>query len=428
MKFADLQLSALLLDTVAAEGYHTATDIQARTIPEALAGRDVLGCAQTGTGKTAAFALPILHRLDAARTDRRDRRPRALVLAPTRELAQQIADSFKTYGRGLKVSGTVIYGGVGQTNQVAAMRRGVDVVVATPGRLLDLINQGHVDLSRIDTFVLDEADRMLDMGFMPDIKRIISHLPDRKQTLLFSATMPGEIRRLADALLHEPAEVTIAPERPVVDRIRQSVYHVDKPAKAALLAELMQSLPVSRAIVFTRTKHGADRVTRQLRRGGTSAEAIHGNKSQNARRDTLDRFRAGKLHALVATDIAARGIDVDAISHVFNYDIARDAESHIHRIGRTARAGADGAAISFCDREEVPYLHAIERLINMELEVIGKVPAHAHRQPGSRGPKQNQAKAKADRRSSSNRFRRPGKPSSGGGPGRRRRGRSTRSA
>ncbi|MDH3584067.1 MAG: DEAD/DEAH box helicase [Phycisphaerae bacterium] len=377
MKFVDLGLSKPLLAAVADEGYEIATPIQAQTIPHTLAGRDVLGCAQTGTGKTAAFALPILNRLSAERRPKGRHLPRTLVLAPTRELAHQIAESFQTYGQNVDIYGTVIYGGVGQGKQVQALRRGVDVVVATPGRLLDLINQGHCDLSAVGYLVLDEADRMLDMGFMPDIKRIISHLPRHKQTMLFSATMPREIRQLADALLHEPARVTVAPESPAVERIEQAVYHVDKPNKSALLSHLLSTLSISRAIVFTRTKHGADRVARQLKRAGTNADAIHGDKGQGARQRAMDHFREGKVHVLVATDIAARGIDVDGISHVFNYDMCRDAESHIHRIGRTARAGAGGTAISFCDREEMPYLRAIERLIRMKIDVAGEQPAYA---------------------------------------------------
>lgn len=376
MKFVDLRLTEPILRAVADEGYETATPIQHQAIPQILAGRDVLGCAQTGTGKTAAFALPILDRLGAERVGKR-RRARALVVAPTRELAQQIAESFQTYGRELDLFGTVIYGGVGQGKQVQSLRRGVDIVVATPGRLLDLIEQGHCDLSAVQCVVLDEADRMLDMGFMPDIKRIMNHLPKRRQTLMFSATMPRAIRQLADALLRDPEQITVTPESPAVERIDQSVYHVDKPKKPALLAHLLDTLSVSRAIVFSRTKHGADRIVRELNKTGTSAAAIHGNKTQNARQRAMEQFRSGKTHVLVATDIAARGIDVDGISHVFNYDVARDPEGHVHRIGRTGRAGAEGTAITFCDREELPHLKAIERLIRMELTVIGDVPSHA---------------------------------------------------
>ena len=371
MLFVDLNLSEPILRAVAAEGYQTATPIQAQTIPHTLDGRDVLGCAQTGTGKTAAFALPILHRLAASP---KTKAPRCLVLAPTRELAGQIADSFATYGRFMKLRMAVIFGGVNQNPQVNALQRGVDILIATPGRLMDLMNQGHVDLRRIEVFVLDEADRMLDMGFLPDIKRITSHLPDQRQTMLFSATMPNEIRRFADALLNDPAEVHVAPKKMTADRIEQKLYHVERRQKPALLAHLLSNLSIERAIVFTRTKHGADRVARDLRRIGASVEAIHGDKSQNARRRALDGFRSNKIAVLVATDIASRGIDVDGISHVFNYDLARDPESHVHRIGRTARAGASGMAVSFCDPEEKPLLRAIQRLTRTDLPVADDMP------------------------------------------------------
>ena len=389
MKFVDLGLSKPILRAVAEEGYETATPIQHRAIPHVLAGRDLLGCAQTGTGKTAAFALPILDRL-AAESVGKSRRPRALVLAPTRELAQQIADSFRTYGRRLDLFGTVVYGGVGQHKQVQALRRGVDILVATPGRLLDLVQQGHCDLSAVRSVVLDEADRMMDMGFMPDIKRVIAHLPDRRQTLLFSATMPREIRKLANDLLRDPEQITLAPESPAVERIAQSVYHVEKPAKPALLAHLLETLSVSRAIVFSRTKHGADRIVRHLNKTGSAAAAIHGNKSQRARQAALEQFRSAKCNVLVATDIAARGIDVDGVSHVVNFDVARDPEGHVHRIGRTARAGADGAAITFCEPEERPHLKAIERLLGTKLAVVGDgprpAPGNADARPAGKKP------------------------------------------
>jgi ATP-dependent RNA helicase RhlE len=373
MDFVDLRLAEPILRAVVAKGYTTATPIQAQTIPHVLAGRDLIGCAQTGTGKTAAFALPLLHHLASPPTPGSARRnpktARALILAPTRELAGQIAESFKTYGQHLRVTGTVIYGGVGYGNQIRTLRQGVDVVVATPGRLIDLVNQSCCDLSGITHLVLDEADRMLDMGFLPDIKRIISALPRERQTLLFSATMPRAIRELAAALLRDPVEVTVAAESLAVERIEQAVYHVNKPQKPALLVHLMTELAVTRSIVFTRTKHGADRLAKHLVQNNHAAEAIHSNKSQNARSHTLDQFRAGKVNVLVATDIAARGIDVHGISHVFNFDIAREPESHIHRIGRTARAGAQGIAITFCDRAEVPHLRAVEHLIRMKLPV-----------------------------------------------------------
>jgi ATP-dependent RNA helicase RhlE len=384
MKFADLQLSAPILRALVEEGYETATPIQAQTIPYILEGRDVLGSAQTGTGKTAAFALPILHRLTADTTPVKGKRlPRCLVLSPTRELAVQIADSFKTYGKHLPINGTVIYGGVGQNPQVAALRRNLDVIIATPGRLLDLINQGHVDLSGIEVLVLDEADRMLDMGFIHDINRIVDLLPGGRQTLLFSATMPPAIRKFADRLLDQPERVEVAPQSTTADRIEQVVYHVDRGNKSALLKHLIENTSISRAIVFTRTKHGADKVVRHLCRDGTAAEAIHGNKSQNARQKALDGFRSGRVHILVATDVAARGIDVDDISHVINYDLSNDPESYVHRIGRTARAGAAGIAISFCDREERGYLTAIQRLIRKDITVCKDQPAYAPREASS---------------------------------------------
>ncbi len=425
MKFAELRLSKPILRAVADEGYQSTTPIQHQAIPHILAGRDVLGCAQTGTGKTAAFALPILDRLNAEPAVKR-RQVRALVVAPTRELAQQIYESFQTYGRRLNLPGTVIYGGVSQNRQVQALRRGVDIVVATPGRLLDLIQQGHCDLSAVRHVVLDEADRMLDMGFMPDIKRIISYVPERRQTLLFSATMPREIRQLANDLLQSPEQITVTPESPAVERIVQSVYHVDKPKKPALLAHLLDSLSVSRAIVFSRTKHGADRIVRQLRRSGTVAAAIHGNKTQNARQRAMDQFRSGKVPVLVATDIAARGIDVDDISHIFNYDVARDPEGHIHRIGRTARAGAEGTAITFCDREELPHLKAIERLIRMKLTVVGERPAHEAADSDSRRASPNRRsddpRRRGERSPQKTRTRRRGQQASRGRPRRKSRG------
>lgn len=369
MKFADLRLAEPILRAIADEGYHTATPIQAQTIPLALEGRDVLGCAQTGTGKTAAFALPVLHRLAENPSGGGKRQPRCLVLSPTRELAQQIADSFATYGNQLHVYGTVIFGGVNQNRQVQALRRGVDIVVATPGRLMDLMNQGHVDLRNIETLVLDEADRMLDMGFIHDIKRIVAQIPDKRQTLLFSATMPREIRKLVEELLQDPATVEVAPVSTTAEAIDQSVYFVDRKKKPDLLAHLVDELAMTRAIVFTRTKHGADRVVKQLRMRGTLAEAIHGNKTQNARQRALDNFRRGKVPVLVATDIASRGIDVDGISHVVNFDLTHEPETYVHRIGRTARAGATGAAVSFCDRDERGNLRAIQRLIRQDIEV-----------------------------------------------------------
>jgi ATP-dependent RNA helicase RhlE len=371
MQFAQLRLAEPILRAVASENYVTATPVQAAAIPPALEGRDVLACAQTGTGKTAAFALPILHRLtEVPRPHGAKPRARCLVLCPTRELATQIHDGFRAYGKflpGLRV--TVIFGGVNQNPQVHDLRRGVDIIVATPGRLLDLMNQGHVDLGGVETFVLDEADRMLDMGFINDIRKIAAKVPARRQTLLFSATMPGEIRKLADSLLRNPASIQIAPVAATTDLIDQGVYHVEKKNKPALLAHLVNELPMFRTIVFTRTKHGADRVVRHLHARGIRAEAIHGNKTQNARQRALDNFKKSKTPVLVATDIASRGIDVDDVSHVVNYDISHEPETYVHRIGRTGRAGAKGHAISFCDREELSNLKAIERLIRRSIPV-----------------------------------------------------------
>jgi ATP-dependent RNA helicase RhlE len=369
VSFTDLSLSAPILRALASEGYTTATPVQAEAIPHALGGRDVLGCAQTGTGKTAAFALPILHRLSIVARPGGPVRPRCLVLCPTRELATQINESFRTYGRHVGLQSTVVFGGVGIRPQADALRRGVDILVATPGRLLDLLGQRMADLRSVDILVLDEADRMLDMGFIHDIRKIISGLPSRRQTMLFSATMAPEIRKLANMILRDPAIVQVARSSPTADRIDQSVYFVPQPQKAGLLALLVRELLLTRAIVFTRTKHGADRLVRKLDSSGIRSEAIHGNKSQNARQRALDNFRNGKTSLLIATDVASRGIDVDGITHVVNYDLTDEPETYVHRIGRTARAGASGAAISFCDQAELPNLKAIERLLRLSIPV-----------------------------------------------------------
>ncbi|HEY8665454.1 MAG TPA: DEAD/DEAH box helicase, partial [Tepidisphaeraceae bacterium] len=367
MQFVDLRLAEPILRAVASEGYSVATPVQAQAIPLVMQGRDLFGCAQTGTGKTAAFALPILHRLAAVKAS--SPRARCLVLCPTRELASQIAESFRTYGRYVGVKQAIIFGGVNQNPQVQALRRGIDVIIATPGRLLDLMEQGHVDLRGIEVLVLDEADRMLDMGFINDIRKIVARLPVKRQTLLFSATIPPEIRRLGGSILTNPATVQVAPVSATADGVDESVYFVPKGDKSALLAHLFHTLPMSRAIVFTRTKHGADRVVRNLHARGIRSEAIHGNKSQNARERALSNFRASKTPILVATDIASRGIDIDGVSHVVNYDLTHEPETYIHRIGRTARAGAEGAAVSFCDREEVENLRMIEKLIRRPIRV-----------------------------------------------------------
>jgi ATP-dependent RNA helicase RhlE len=392
MRFEELRLAEPILRAVVAEGYLLPTPIQTKAIPHVIEGRDLLGCAQTGTGKTAAFALPILHRLSqsngesdaphgsrdetrhhavpARREKQRQRRPiRCLVLSPTRELALQIAESFRTYGRFTGLRHTVVYGGVNQNSQTRALHDGVDILVATPGRLLDLMNQGFIDLRAIEVFVLDEADRMLDMGFIPDIRRLVAKLPGKRQTLFFSATMPPDIRKLADTILSHPVSVQVAVASAPADNVEQSVYFVEKQNKPSLLTHLLSSTPIRRALIFTRTKHGADRVARHLHRAGIRAEAIHGEKSQNARQRALGNFRSNKTSVLVATDIAARGLDIAEISHVINYDLPNVPETYVHRIGRTARAGASGIAVSFCDHDERPHLKAIERLIRKPITV-----------------------------------------------------------
>src|SRR6185436_18613266 len=371
MSFAELELSAKLLDAVRHEGYEVATPIQKEAIPPILAGCDLLGCAQTGTGKTAAFALPTLQRLSQASVPPRGRRIRCLVLAPTRELASQIAESFRVYGRFTNLRQTVIYGGVGQNPQVKALHYGVDILVATPGRLLDLMNQGYVNLNHVEILILDEADQMFDMGFIHDLKRIVAQVPARRQTLLFSATMPPEIRRLADQWLRNPETVSVAPQSTPAERIQQSVYFVDKKTKPELLAHYIREQSASRTLVFMRTKHGADKLVRSLERAGIRAEAIHGNKSQNARQRALAQFKSQRPPVLVATDIAARGLDIDGVSHVVNFDLPMAAELYVHRIGRTGRAGASGIAVTFCDREERNMLRQIERLTRQRLPIAG---------------------------------------------------------
>jgi len=353
-----------LVRAVEKEGYEQPSPIQAQAIPPVLAGRDLLGCAQTGTGKTAAFALPILQRLTRRARPVTGARPvRALVLTPTRELALQVAESFVRYGKYLPLRTAVVFGGVGQQPQVDALARGMDVLVATPGRLLDLMGQGIVKLAHVETFVLDEADRMLDMGFIHDVKRVLKHLPQKRQTLFFSATMPSEVEGLAMSILRDPATVKVDPVTSTVDSIRQALYMVDKPNKKLLLAHLLRQSQVENALVFVRTKHGADRVVRELKRAGIEARAIHGDKSQNARQAALSQFKAGDIRVLVATDIAARGIDIAGLSHVFNHDLPNEPEAYIHRIGRTGRAGLAGDAISFCCIDEKKQLRDIEKLI-----------------------------------------------------------------
>jgi ATP-dependent RNA helicase RhlE len=384
MQFENLRLIEPLLRAVRSEGYTVPTAIQVQAIPHVLAGKDLLGCAQTGTGKTAAFALPILQRLTAAQRPLPASGPRpirVLVLSPTRELAAQIGDSFATYGRHTGLSHTVLFGGVGQKPQEDALRRGVDILVATPGRLLDLLGQGFVRFDRLEVLVLDEADRMLDMGFLPDVRRVINAVPKKRQTLMFSATMPEPIRELASTLLHDPVSVAVTPVSSTVDKIDQSVYFVEKNHKRGLLEHVLRDPAIERVLVFTRTKHGANRVTEGLRRANISAEVIHGNKAQNARTRAMDNFRSGASRVLVATDIAARGIDVEGITHVINYDLPNISESYVHRIGRTARAGASGVAVSFCDREERKFLSDIEKLIGQRVPVVADHPYTAARAP-----------------------------------------------
>ncbi len=367
--FSDLGLIEPLLRALTAEGYAVPTPIQSQAIPLLLQGRDMLGIAQTGTGKTAAFALPILQRMAANRVKAAPRCPRALVLTPTRELAIQIGEGFGTYGKHLGFKRTVVFGGVGQGGQVSAMNAGVDILVATPGRLLDLMNQRHINLQHVEFLVLDEADRMLDMGFIRDVKVIVSKIVAARQTLLFSATMPEAVMSLAKGILKNYERIEVTPQATTVERIEQRVMFVTREDKRRLLTDLLNDKSVTRALVFTRTKHAANRVAEQLLKCGVSADAIHGNKSQNARQRSLEAFKSGKARVLVATDIAARGIDVDGISHVINYELPADAESYVHRIGRTARAGMSGAAISFCDAEEVGDLRAIERLTRQTITV-----------------------------------------------------------
>jgi ATP-dependent RNA helicase RhlE len=366
--FNDFGLVEPITRALASENYITPTPIQAQTVPVAMSGRDVVGIAQTGTGKTAAFALPILSRIVAQRVRPERRACRILVLSPTRELSGQIADSFRTYGkfiRPLKIS--LAIGGVPINRQIRDISHGVEVLVATPGRLLDLVSQRAVRLDTLEVLVLDEADRMLDMGFINDIRKIVAMLPKERQTLFFSATMPGEITRLADAMLRDPVRVSVTPQATTAERIAQRVILTEKSSKGSLLIEVLKKEAVDRVLVFTRTKHGADKVVRVLEKAGIRSAAIHGNKSQNHRERTLAAFRDGSVRTLIATDIAARGIDVDGVSHVINYDLPNIPESYVHRIGRTARAGAEGMAISFCDFEEAPYLRDIEKLIRMSI-------------------------------------------------------------
>lgn len=374
MQFQSLNIIEPILKALHEEGYTAPTPIQTQAIPIVLQGTDLLGCAQTGTGKTAAFAVPILQLLRATKSNDKKRKLRSLIVTPTRELAIQIGESFKAYGRHTGLNCTVIFGGVTQSTQTSALHSGVDILIATPGRLLDLMNQGHLTLRDVEIFVLDEADRMLDMGFIHDVKRIIAALPKKRQSLFFSATMQPEIIKLASTIVHNPAKVSVTPNALTVDIIKQSVYFVDKGNKNALLLELLKDDDIKTALVFTRTKHGADKVVKILLKHNVKAEAIHGNKAQNARQRALSNFKAQTTRVLVATDIAARGIDVDDMEYVINFEIPNIPETYVHRIGRTGRAGAKGTALSFCDSEEKEYLRDIEKLIAKKIPVIDDHP------------------------------------------------------
>ncbi len=374
MPFQRLEIIEPILRSLEEEGYTIPTPIQAEAIPLVLAGKDLLGCAQTGTGKTAAFAIPILQQLYLKKHTGHKRTIRSLIVTPTRELAIQIGESFKAYGRHTGLHHTVVFGGVGQAPQTNALHKGVDILVATPGRLLDLMNQGHISLKDIEIFVLDEADRMLDMGFIHDIKKLLVVLPRKRQSLFFSATMPPEIVKLAAGILNHPARVEVTPVSSTADTINQFICFVDKVNKNALLLELLKDRKIKTALVFTRTKHGADKVARVLSKNNVGAEAIHGNKAQNARQRALSNFKAQSTRVLVATDIAARGIDVDDLEYVINYDIPNVPETYVHRIGRTGRAGANGTAYSFCDPEERPFLRDIEKLIGKKIPVMAEHP------------------------------------------------------
>ena len=406
--FAELGLTERLMRALKDAQYTNPTPIQKQAIPLLLDGADLLGIAQTGTGKTAAFTLPLLQNLEEDGIRPGPRVTRALILAPTRELALQIADSIKTYGRHMNMRHAVVMGGVGHRPQIQVLHKGVDITVATPGRLLDLATQRKIDLRQCEYLILDEADRMFDMGFIRDIRKIVAMLPEERQTLLFSATMPKEIAKLAAEVLYEPERVEIAAKSVAVDRIEQRVHHLDKAAKRDHLAKLMSGPDLEKVIVFTRTKRGANQVVKRLSQEGVGAEALHGNKSQNARQRALENFRKGRARVLVATDIASRGIDVDDVTHVINYELPDEPESYVHRIGRTARAGASGIAISFCDSSERQQLRSIERLIKRPLNVVGDGPT------GAETPPANKKNGNGSRRPASGkrrRNRRPRRPS-----------------
>ena len=374
MTFNELNLIAPILQALEREGYKNPTPIQEQAIPIIMERKDLLGCAQTGTGKTAAFAIPILQILHAEHAERTHKNIKVLILTPTRELAIQIGESFASYGHHLKLKHTVIFGGVPQGAQTQALSRGVDILIATPGRLLDLMNQGFINIKDISIFVLDEADRMLDMGFIHDVKRVVAKLPLKRQTLFFSATMPPEIQKLANTILVHPEKVEVTPASTTAETVTQSVYFVDRKDKKSLLLHVLKDPAIKSALVFTRTKHGADKVVKDLEKANIKAEAIHGNKSQNARQRALTNFKNGSIRVLIATDIAARGIDVDLLSHVINYEIPEVPETYVHRIGRTGRAGASGTAMSFCDEEEMTDWRNILKLTAQKIPVVDNHP------------------------------------------------------
>lgn len=375
MLFENLNLIEPILQALKSEGYTTPTPIQAQAIPYVLEGRDLLGCAQTGTGKTAAFSIPLLQNLNKELPlEKGNKKIKALILTPTRELAIQIDESLTAYGRNLPIRHTVIFGGVSQKNQTDNLRRGIDILVATPGRLLDLMNQGFIDLRNLKVLILDEADRMLDMGFIHDVKKIIAKVPEKRQTLFFSATMPAEIQKLSNTILTNPAKVEVTPVSSTANTIQQTLFYVEKNNKKKLLLHLLEDKAIESVLVFTRTKHGADRVVKDLTAANIGAEAIHGNKSQNARQRALSNFKTGKTRVLVATDIAARGIDIEELSHVINYELPNIPETYVHRIGRTGRAGFSGKAIAFCDAEEKEFLRDIQKLIGKTIPVVEENP------------------------------------------------------
>jgi len=405
--FKDLNLAQPILRAVLDEGYDTPTPIQAKSIPPMLEGHDIMGVAQTGTGKTAAFSLPLLDRLARDTRKPQSRKPRALILAPTRELAGQIGDSIRTYSRHMHITSTVVFGGASIRPQIKGLARGVHVLVATPGRLLDLMNQRHVQLDAVEIFVLDEADRMLDMGFIPDVKKIAAALPQQRQTAMFSATMPKTVQGLASGLLVDPVKVEVAPAATTAEKVDQRVLFVAKDKKRALLSELMTNKDIERVLIFTRTKHGADRVSKHLHQAGIRSDAIHGNKAQAARQRALKSFKNGNIRALVATDIAARGIDVDGVTHVINFELPNDPDSYVHRIGRTARAGATGIAISFCDLEERAHLRDIEKTIRQSVQVDADHSFHNEEIANDPGPAKrapNHKKRQGQRRRKNQRY------------------------